>query len=112
MFSDQVKRVPDDRQIMRTAVVDGPSLPSIGAVPTLPVPNGPLSGADRDHEPGIALIDAVPLRRASALQLLRTHFQGAQQFVSATEFLTNASTSGDTPSVVVVCVGGRSVDDR
>jgi DNA-binding NarL/FixJ family response regulator len=103
---------PDERPIIGAGVVDGPGFPCVGAVPAEPVLNGALSRADCDHEPGIALIDAFPLRRASTLQLLRAHFrEGAQQFASATEFLTNASTGADTPSVVVVCVGRRSVAD-
>jgi DNA-binding NarL/FixJ family response regulator len=102
----------NERQVMRAAAVDGLSFPCVGAVPAEAVPNGALSGADCDHDPGIALIDAFPLRRASTLQLLRAHFhEGAQQFASATEFLTKASTGADTTSVVVVCVGWRSVAD-
>jgi DNA-binding NarL/FixJ family response regulator len=112
MLSGEKQTLSVERQFIDAAVVGGPSFPSVRAVPAGLVPNGALSGADGCHEPGIALIDAFPLRRASALQLLRTHFrEGAQQFASATEFLTNASTGAVTPSVVVLCVGRRSVAD-
>jgi DNA-binding NarL/FixJ family response regulator len=110
--SGEEETLSDERQIIDAAVVDGPSFPSVGAVPAGPVSNGALSRIDGCHKTGIALIDAFPLRRASTVQLLRTHFrEGAQQFASAAEFLTHASIGTDTPCVVVMCVGGRSVAD-
>jgi DNA-binding NarL/FixJ family response regulator len=58
------------------------------------------------------LIDEFPLRRASTLNLLRTHFrEGVQQFASSAEFLRHASVCADAPCTIVKYVGVRSVAD-
>jgi len=58
------------------------------------------------------LIDELSPRRASTLNLLRTHFREAVlQFASPADFLTHASTCADAPSAVVMCVGARSVTE-
>ena len=58
----------------------------------------------------VALIDEFPLRRASTLNLLRSHLRdGAKSFGSAVELLSQVLSTAENPSCIIMCVGGRSV---
>jgi DNA-binding NarL/FixJ family response regulator len=87
--------------------------PAPACVPAVPAAHNSTTASPRresHRRTGIALIDEFPLRRASTLNLLRTHVRmGLRPFGSVDEFLTQAPASAEESCCVVVCVGGRSV---
>jgi DNA-binding NarL/FixJ family response regulator len=93
----------------------GASFGGADAVRSSPIPIAPSLGSASSHREswrknGIALIDQFPLRRASALNLLRAHFrEGARPFEDIAELLSQVSLSDDLPCGVIMSVGGRSI---
>lgn len=91
------------------------SIDNTGVARLLPDPIAPsltsaLSRRENWRKNGIALIDQFPLRRASALNLLRAHFrEGARPFEDIAELLSQMSLNDDMPCGVILSVGGRSI---
>jgi len=103
---------PKYLQNITSSVTECPASPGIATVAVKPIPSGTSPRDNGSRKAGIALIDELPLRRASTLNLLRTHFREAVlPFASAADFLTHASTCADAPSAVMMCVGDRSVTE-
>jgi DNA-binding NarL/FixJ family response regulator len=60
----------------------------------------------------LAVIDDLPLRRASTAEFLRTHLrEGTVAFRNVAEFLSRSGSMADTPACVIVHLGSRSLTE-
>jgi len=81
----------DEKQPLSQAVTDFPDPPDGVPATASPVPSGASACANGSRKTGIVLIDELPLRRTSTLNLLRRHFREATQlFAGTAEFLMHA----------------------